>query len=153
MKKWMACGWLAAAAVFSGTVPASEVSSTDIPGRASPSRNAAACAPDWDAFTARPRVVFDRPGGFTVRQGEEAALTATLAGGSGGIWFLEDRWESNNGGHVTGSDNETFVIDTSVPGLYWVKAVGVSDGTDGEFAGKIRFRVAPAQDAATKGAR
>ena len=91
----------------------------------------------------RPRVKFDRQGGFTVRQGEEASLTATLEGGSGGVWFLADGWESNNGGRVTGTARETFVIDTGVPGFYWVKAVGASDGTDGEFAGTIRFRVAP----------
>ena len=107
----------------------------------------------WGVEGACPQVVFDRPGGFTVRQGEEAKLTATLVGGSGGIWFLEDRWESNNGGHVTGPDNETFVIDTSVPGLYWVKATGASDGTDGEFTGKIRFRVASAEGPAAKGAK
>lgn len=107
----------------------------------------------WGAAGTRPRVVFDRPGGFTVRQGEEARLSATLAGGSGGIWFLKDCWESNNGGHVTGSDNETFVIDTSIPGLYWVKATGASDGTDGEYTGKIRFRVAPAEGPAAKGAK
>lgn len=107
----------------------------------------------WGAEGVRPRVVFDRPGGFTVQQGEEATLTATLAGGSGGIWFLEDRWESDNGGHVTGPNHETFVIDTSAPGLYWVKATGASDGTDGEYTGKIRFRVAPDKSAAGKGAK
>ncbi len=107
----------------------------------------------WGAEGVRPRVVFDRPGGFTVRQGEEATLTATLAGGSGGIWFLEDRWESNNGGRVTGPNHESFVLDTSVPGLYWVKATGASDGTDGVYTGQIRFRVAPAQGAAGKGAK
>lgn len=102
---------------------------------------------------ARPRVVFDRPGGFTVRQGESATLTATLEGGSGGVWFLEDRWESDNGGRVTGANHESFVLDTSVPGFYWVKATGASDGTDGVYTGKIRFRVAPAPGAAAKGAR
>lgn len=115
--------------------------------------DAAACGLVCESDWAHPRVVFDRPGGFTVWQGEEATLTATLAGGSGGIWFLEDRWESNNGGHVTGPDNETFVIDTSVPGLYWVKATGASDGTDGEYTGKIRFRVAPAKGPAGMGAK
>ena len=66
-------------------------------------------------------------------------MTATLEGGSGGMWF---HWEGNNAGAATGDGGATFVIDTSVPGDYWLRAVGGSDGTDGDYTGKIRFRVA-----------
>ena len=101
---------------------------------------------EWEG---RPRVAFDRPGGFVVQQGEEETVTATLSGGSGGMWFA---WEGNNGGTAAGDGGAMFVIDTSVPGEYWLMAVGGSDGTDGDFAGKIRFRVAGAE-AAAKGTR
>jgi endonuclease I len=86
----------------------------------------------------RARVAFDREGGFTVGVGEEASVTATLEGGSGWMWF---HWEGNNGGTAAGDGGATFAIDTGVPGEYWLKATGGSDGTDGEFSGKIRFRV------------
>ena len=108
------------------------------------------CALAWGGMAERPRVEFDRPGGFTVQQGEVATVTATLAGGSGGMWFS---WEGNNGGMPTGDGGATFVLDTSVAGDYWLRAVGGSDGTDGDYAGKIRFRVAAAEGAAAKGAR
>ena len=106
-------------------------------------------APVWASDSPRPRVAFDRPGGFTVQQGDEATVTATLVGGSGGMWFS---WEGNNAGTATGDGGVTFVIDTGVPGEYWLRAVGGSDGTDGDYAGKIRFRVAAA-GAVAQGAR
>ncbi len=106
-------------------------------------------APAWASESPRPRVAFDRQGGFVVQQGEEAAVTATLEGGSGGMWF---QWEGNNAGVAAGDGGATFVIDTSVPGDYWLRAVGGSDGTDGDYAGKIRFRVA-AKAVAAKGMR
>ena len=103
----------------------------------------------WAEDAPRPRVAFDLPGGFTVRQGEAAAVTATLEGGSGGMWFS---WEGNNGGRAEGDGGATFILDTSMPGEYWLRAVGGSDGTDGDYAGKIRFRVA-GKDAAAMGTR
>ncbi len=107
-------------------------------------------APAWASESPRPRVAFARQGGFVVQQGEEASVTATLEGGSGGMWF---QWEGNNAGAAAGDGGATFVIDTSVPGNYWLRAVGGSDGTDGDYAGKIRFRVAAKEGAAAKGTR
>ena len=97
----------------------------------------------------RARVAFDRAGGFTVERGAEASVAARVEGGGG---YGISRWEGNAPGHAEGRRNGTWVIDTAVPGEYWLRAVGWCDGTDGEVRGTIRFRVAePARAARAAG--
>ena len=93
----------------------------------------------------RPRVAFDREGGFTVGVGEEASITARVENG-GGYGFRE--WEGNAPGRAEGRRNETWVLDTGEAGEYWLRARGWCDGTDEELRGTIRFRVVGAGRAA-----
>lgn len=86
----------------------------------------------------RPRVAFDRPGGFTVERGAEASVTARVEDGGG---YGVRGWEGNAPGHAEGRRNETWVIDTGTAGEYWLRAIGWCDGTDDEVRGTIRFRV------------
>ena len=95
----------------------------------------------WAEDAPRPRVAFDRPGGFTVAVGEEATVTARVENG-GGYWFTE--WESDNGGMVANAKQDEYEIDTSTPGEFWVRVRGGCDGTDEKLTGMLRFRVTEA---------
>ena len=100
--------------------------------------------------TERPRVAFDRAGGFTVERGAEASVTARVVDGGG---YGVREWEGNAPGRAEGRWNETWVIDTSTAGEYWLRAIGWCDGTDEDVRGTIRFRVVePAREARAAGA-
>ena len=94
---------------------------------------------------ARPRVAFDRAGGFTVQRGAEASVAALVEGGGG---YGISRWEGNAPGHAEGRRNETWVIDTGEAGDYWLRAIGWCDGTDEDVRGTIRFRIVEQPQAA-----
>jgi endonuclease I len=102
----------------------------------------------WGADGAR--MVFDRGGGFTAGAGEEVRIGARVEGGGG---FGISRWEGNAPGRAEGRRKETFAVDTSEPGEYWLRAAGWCDGTDAEVRGTIRFRVEGGASAEARGRR